>query len=149
MKRIVPLLIVALSLTAFAKKKEFPAAPLPAAVTNAKTVFLVNGGGSSLAFDAFYAAMKDWGKYQIVGSPEAADLVITLNYWVEKNGSSAVPVTNTYTGQTTYYSSENRDPQNEADNCRRQNESGIVVFNQSSEIGCSLERRQGNCKDRP
>ena len=48
---------------------------------------------------------------RIVGSPEKADLIITLQYYVEKNGTSAVPVTNTYTGQTTYYSYENVDPQ--------------------------------------
>lgn len=93
------------------KRKLPPPAPLPSQVTQAKTVFLTNGGGSELAFDAFYQAFKHWGKYEIVGSPDKADLVITLQYWVEKNGSRTVPVTNTYTGQTTYYSHENVDPQ--------------------------------------
>lgn len=93
------------------KRKLPPPAPLPSQVTQAKTVFLTNGGGSELAFDAFYQAFKQWGKYEIVGSPDKADLVITLQYWVEKNGSRTVPVTNTYTGQTTYYSHENVDPQ--------------------------------------
>ena len=93
------------------KKKLPPPAPLPSQVTQAKSVFLTNGGGSELAFDAFYQAFKQWGKYEIVGSPENADLVITLQYWVEKNGSTSVPVTNTYTHQTVYYSRENVDPQ--------------------------------------
>lgn len=93
------------------KRKLPPPAPLPSQVTQAKTVFLTNGGGSELAFDAFYQAFKQWGKYEIVGSPDKADLVITLQYWVEKNGSRTVPVTNTYTGRTTYYSHENVDPQ--------------------------------------
>jgi len=111
MKKCILILLLCLPLVAVAKKKEIPQAPLPSQVTQAKTVFLVNAGGSSLAFDDLYAEMKQWGRYEIVGSPEAADLVISLQYWVEKNGSSAVPITNTYTGSTTYYSHENLDPQ--------------------------------------
>ncbi len=93
------------------KEEANPPAPLPGQITSAKSVFLTNGGGSEVAYDAFYQEMKQWGKYQIVGSPEQADLIITLQYWVEKNGSSTVPITNTYTGTTTYYSHENVDPQ--------------------------------------
>jgi hypothetical protein len=52
-----------------------PVAPLPAVISTANKIFFSNGGGSNLAFDAFYAAMKDWGRYQIVGSPDEADLV--------------------------------------------------------------------------
>lgn len=106
------ILALLMPLGALASKRKLPPpAPLPSQVTQAKTVFLTNGGGSELAFDAFYQAFKQWGKYEIVGSPDKADLVITLQYWVEKNGSRTVPVTNAYTGQTTYYSHENVDPQ--------------------------------------
>ena len=81
MKKLLTVLFLCLPLVALAKKKEIPQAPLPSAIVNAKTAFLVNGGGSSIAFDAFYAEMKQWGKYQIVGSPEEADLIIELKYW--------------------------------------------------------------------
>ncbi len=42
-------------------KKHVPAAPLPEAIIDAKRVF-ANGGGSNLAFDAFYSALKTWEK---------------------------------------------------------------------------------------
>jgi hypothetical protein len=94
-----------------AKTKVVPPAPLPEQVTHAKTVFLVNAGGSNLAFDEFYQDMKAWGKFQIVGNQNDADLIIELRYWTEHNGESTVPVYNSYTKQTTYYSSEDVDPQ--------------------------------------
>ena len=109
---VLALLVFIAPLAAFAGKKKLPPpAPLPSEISEAKTVFLANGGGSELAFDAFYQEFKQWGKYQLVGSPDKADLVITLEYEVEKNGTSEVPVYNGYTHQTTYYSRENVDPQ--------------------------------------
>jgi len=90
MKRMTVILFAALlaapALTA-KKNKEVPPAPLPSAIVNAKTLFLVNGGGSSLAYDEFYAQMKQWGKYQIVRSPDGADLIIELSYHVENGGT--------------------------------------------------------------
>ena len=68
------------------KKKDVPVAPLPAVIVNANKIFLSNGGGSNLAYDAFYASMKDWGKYEIVGSPDEADLIVELAYRVEDKG---------------------------------------------------------------
>lgn len=86
-------------------------APLPAQVANAKTVFLVNGGGSDTAYDAFYAAMKQWGHYQIVGYRDKADLIITIEYRTDYDGSSLLPIYNGYTKQTTYYTQQIIDPQ--------------------------------------
>jgi hypothetical protein len=63
---------------AIGRKKDIPLAPLPAAVTQAKKVYLLNGqttsrfltkNGNELAFDDLYADMKSWGRYEIVGSP--------------------------------------------------------------------------------
>jgi hypothetical protein len=72
-------------LAPFAKdKKKVPEAPLPAIVANAKKIFLSNGGGSNLAYDAFYSKMKEWSKYEIVGSPDEADLIVELAYRVER-----------------------------------------------------------------
>ena len=56
--------------------------------------------------------MKEWGRYQIVGSPDDADLIIELKYWVEhNNGTDVSSFTNTYTVKTQTVSSEIVDPQ--------------------------------------
>ena len=72
--------------------RERPVGPLPAVIVNAKRkkIFLSNGGGSNLAHDAFYSKMKEWGKYEIVGSPEEADLIVELSYRVEDKGTRAL-----------------------------------------------------------
>jgi hypothetical protein len=96
----------------FAKnRKDIPQAPLPTAVVNAQRVFLTNGGGSQLAYDAFYSAMKEWGKYQIVGSPEEADIVIELAYHVENLGTHVWSASNASNGTTRVYSAQVVDPE--------------------------------------
>lgn len=93
------------------KKKDVPVAPLPAVIVNAKKIFLSNGGGSNLAYDAFYAKMKEWGKYEIVGSPEEADLIVELSYRVEDKGTRVWSSTNTNNNTTQVHSSQIVDPQ--------------------------------------
>ncbi len=80
-------LVLLISGVALAAKHKTPPAPLPTAVVTAKKVFLANGGGSDLAYGTFYAEMRQWGRYQIVGSPEEADLVIELAYRVVDEGT--------------------------------------------------------------
>ena len=106
-------LCVLISLNAFATKnrKDVPAAPLPTVVVNAKKVFLTNGGGSNLAYDTFYSEMKQWGRYEIVGSPEEADLIVELAYKVERGGTSVWSSSNTYDGMTQVHSAQIVDPQ--------------------------------------
>ena len=65
-------------------------APVPPALLNAKTVFISNAGADSGLFphpfsgdpdrpyNQFYSAMQSWGRYEIVGDPSQADLVIEL-----------------------------------------------------------------------
>lgn len=65
-------------------------APVPPALLNAKTVFISNAGADSGLFphpfsgdpdrpyNQFYAAMQSWGRYEIVGDPSQADVVIEL-----------------------------------------------------------------------
>jgi hypothetical protein len=96
---------------AHAKKKVVPAAPLPGVISQAKRVFLTNGGGSQLAFDEFYSQMKQWGRFQIVGSPAEADIVIELRYAVADKGPRYFTSTNTYTNQTQLHSVDVVDPQ--------------------------------------
>jgi hypothetical protein len=92
-------------------RKDIPPAPLPAVVVSAQKVFLTNGGGSDLAYDAFYGEMKKWGKYQIVGSPEEADLIVELAYRVEHGGTRVWSTNNTYDGTTQVHSAQIVDPQ--------------------------------------
>jgi hypothetical protein len=62
------------------------AAPIPPAILSAKTVFISKSSGYSLVpmvtgdqpYNEFYAAMKAWGRYQIVSSPSDADLIIEI-----------------------------------------------------------------------
>ncbi|MGB6483344.1 MAG: hypothetical protein WBE86_07650 [Candidatus Acidiferrales bacterium] len=93
------------------KHKKVPVAPLPTIVVNAKKIFLSNGGGSNLAYDAFYSGMKEWGKYEIVGSPEEADLIVELSYRVEDEGTRVWSSTNTYNNTTQVHSARVVDPQ--------------------------------------
>jgi len=101
-----------LPVTAPAKnKKKVPEAPLPSMVTNAKKIFLSNGGGSNLAYDTFYSDMKEWGKYEIVGSPDEADLIVELAYRVERGGTNVWSSTNSYNNTTQVHSSQIVDPE--------------------------------------
>ena len=67
--------------------KQAPPAPIPAQILEAKKVFVANAGGDELstddplfsgdpdrAYNQFYAAMKTWGKYELVSAPADADL---------------------------------------------------------------------------
>ena len=112
MRKLAIALGLAVSLTALYGKtrKDIAPAPLPQAIVTAHKVFLSNGGGSDLAFDAFYSEMKNWGKYQIVGSPDQAELVIELSYRVEDLGTRVWSSVNTYNNTTQVHSRELIDP---------------------------------------
>lgn len=102
-----------MSLNAVAGKsrKDVPIAPLPAVIVNSEKVFLTNGGGSDLSYDTLYSEMKTWGKYQIVGSPDQADLIIELAYRVEHGGTRVWSSNNSYDGTTQVHSTQIVDPQ--------------------------------------
>lgn len=65
-------------------------APVPPALLNARRVFISNAGADSGLFphpfngdpdrgySEFYAAMKSWGRYELVPDPNDADLVFEL-----------------------------------------------------------------------
>lgn len=78
-------------LCAAQKSKGVPPAPVPPLILAAKKVFIANGGGDESRFDwpqytggpdrlynEFYAAMKSWGRYELVDSPGDADLVFEI-----------------------------------------------------------------------
>jgi hypothetical protein len=99
--------------TALAEKsrKNVPLAPLPAKVITAKKVFLSNGGGSDLAYDALYAAFKEWSRFQIVDSWSDADVIIEIRYVTEDHGTRVWSTTDSSTGATDIHSRRIVDPQ--------------------------------------
>jgi hypothetical protein len=64
------------------------AAPVPTQILAAKKVFIANASGEmalgpgdpDLTYNDFYAAMKTWGRYEIVGSPAEADMVLEIRF---------------------------------------------------------------------
>lgn len=91
-------------------RRDVPLAPLPEAIIGAKKVFLANGGGSGLAFDRFYADVKEWGRWELVGSPEGADLIVELAYRVDNGGTRVWSASNAETGTTQVFSAQILDP---------------------------------------
>lgn len=72
---------------------ETPTAPVPAQILTAKKVFISNTGVGANAlpiftkaddpngpYNQFYAAMKTWGRYELVTAPVDADLVFEINF---------------------------------------------------------------------
>jgi hypothetical protein len=68
-----------------------PSAPIPAQIVPAKKVFIsysggeerwyedpVFTGGLDRTYNEFYAAIKTWGRYELVGSPSEADLIFEI-----------------------------------------------------------------------
>lgn len=82
-----------MSVSAQKNRKDIPKAPLPALITNAKTVFIVNAGGkdpaldmddsAELVYDVIYNEFKTWARYQIVDSAAGADLIFVVSYGAE------------------------------------------------------------------
>ena len=71
-------------------------APVPTPIFTAKKVFISNLAesafyGSDQPYDHFYAAMKSWGHYELVGAPADADLIFELNsVFTSRNGGGSV-----------------------------------------------------------
>src|SRR5438552_1413521 len=76
-----------------AGKQAVATAPMPAAIQTAKRVFLGNAGVDGNSFPAFrlfgdinqpynwfYLAIKNWGRYELVGSPADAVLAFEISF---------------------------------------------------------------------
>jgi len=88
-----------------------PTAPIPPLILAAKKVFIANGGGDEMAlgdpifsggpdraYNQFYAAIRNWDRFNIVSSPADADLLLEIRQEVQtvtlggKGGGSATPL---------------------------------------------------------
>jgi hypothetical protein len=92
-------------------RKDVPLAPLPAKVLAAKKIFLANGGGNDLAYDALYAAVKEWARYEIVDTSSAADIIMEIRYVTEDLGTRVWSTTNPSNGATNVHRRQVIDPQ--------------------------------------
>jgi hypothetical protein len=85
--------------------QEAPTAPVPAQIGSAKKVFISNAGeesffhqpkevtysgGPNRAYNEFYAAVKSWGRYEVVSAPGDADLVFEIGFTEKYEGSMFV-----------------------------------------------------------
>ena len=72
-----------------AQTADAPAAPLPSQILTAKKVFISNAGndfdsslwsgGPDRAYNEFYACIKSWGRYELVGVPGDADMILEFS----------------------------------------------------------------------
>jgi hypothetical protein len=75
------------SVALLAQTADVPAAPLPSQITAAKKVFISNAGvGIGNTYNEFYAAIKSWGRYELVAAPVDADLALEISLF---SGSDA------------------------------------------------------------
>ena len=109
---VVGLIVSMLPISALAaeKPKPLPPAPIPPQILTAKKVFIANVGGDEMtgddpvftggpdrAYNEFYAAMKSWGRFEIVSSPAEADLLLEIRQSVSavtptgRGSSSFIP----------------------------------------------------------
>ena len=84
---------------AYASAKQIAPGPVPSQVSMAKRIFIANAGenqplfneemfsgGQQRAYDAFYAAMKASGRYELEGSPADADVSFEIDLDVNRAG---------------------------------------------------------------
>jgi len=98
-------------------QKEVPPAPLPAQIFTARKVFVSNAGGNTLgdysggpdrAYNQLYAALKGWGRYELVRAPADAELVFEIRFATPILGEK---VSGGGGGNTPVSSSPVKDPQ--------------------------------------
>ena len=85
------LIVVAIGVTmksATAQVVAASAAPVTSTILTAKKVFISNTTGEmvlppgdpDMTYNEFYAAMKSWGRYELVTSPADADMVLEIRF---------------------------------------------------------------------
>ena len=100
------ILMLAATLGCAAQKASTPpVAPVPGLIATAKKIFIANMGADNFSqnafkklqdparpYNAFYAEMKNWNRYEIVDSPADAELIFEIGFSapIVQEGSSAV-----------------------------------------------------------
>jgi hypothetical protein len=87
-----------------AQSKIQPAAPIPTQIATAHSIFLSNAidwdyAYSARDYNALYAALKSWGKYDLAATPADADLIFEMLYVTNPGGCV---VTNGNGGSSTW-----------------------------------------------
>lgn len=88
-------LLLVVFLSSICVAQEAPDAPIPAQILNAKKIFIANGGSERTylaaaqtsnadyrpvrTYNEFYAAMKNWGRYETAATPADSDLVLQIS----------------------------------------------------------------------
>ncbi len=93
MRTLLALLMVAMSASCALAQDPGPA-PIPTQIIAGKKAFISNASGVSAVakgvpeqiYNEFYAAMKSWGRYDLVRAPADADLVIEIRIVVIFSG---------------------------------------------------------------
>lgn len=96
---LVVLTFLFLQVTLAAETKPVAPAPIPTQIASAKRIFVANAGenqpfyegspftgGSERAYDEFYAGVKALGRYELVGSPGEADLLMEIELTAPEAG---------------------------------------------------------------
>jgi hypothetical protein len=92
--RIALLFLACFSPAVFAQQADSSPAPVPPEILSAKTAFVANlggdcepfgnnsdfTGGPDRAYNQFYAAIKRWGRYELVPSPVNASLIFEIHF---------------------------------------------------------------------
>jgi len=88
--RLIAALLFVCALTiACAQEQKTPVPLTPSARLNAAmTVFMKDGGGSSIPFDVISSALEAWGRFTMVDSPDKADVVVEVSAPASGSGVS-------------------------------------------------------------
>jgi hypothetical protein len=82
------LAMTAIAASAAQQTKDLLLAPVPTPIFTAKRVFISNASADfpvpastpEVTYNEFYAAVKSWGRYELVSAPADADLVFEISF---------------------------------------------------------------------
>lgn len=92
MSRIAILIVLLSAVASFAQEQKPATPPLSptARLTAAKTAYIKNGGGpSDVPYDIISSGIDGWARFELVDSPEKADVVIEITTTQDLNGINA------------------------------------------------------------
>ena len=97
---LVPLAILVCAISLFAQEAPKPVqevtkpTPPPMSpflrLTSARTILLKGSGGSDIPYNVISSSMEGWGRYEIVKSPEKADLIMEITAPSDSGGGVTV-----------------------------------------------------------